>query len=367
MNRISTLGASGYLLFVNLLSFQSTIAQPANTGAKNGSIFTTTGSSSLQFTNPGNVSVSDNNHATVTALLTALSGTSDNVRTSGFNFNIPAGTVINGIQVEIEKSASNISILATITDNSVRLLKAGVATGSNYATSTKWTTTDSYETYGGPNDLWGTTWTTAEVNSSTFGISISTSINGLVTLLPTGRIDHVRVTVYYTHIILPVFIETFTANQGMNNEVFISWKLANREELSGIALQRSTDAAKWSTIYEGLQGKQDSYPDKSNTFTRAYYRLELTTATGHHLYSDVVTVNKGRNELSIYPNPAIDILWIKGVKDGRALRCMDMQGSVHALSFVPDSPSVYQADIRSLHKGLYIISGGERQCLFIKQ
>ena len=74
--------------------------------------------------------------------------------------NIPTTAIIRGIQVDIIRNAS---ATLSLRDEDVFLLKAGVASGTDEAaTGTDWGTTDATATYGGPTDLWGTTWTPAQ-------------------------------------------------------------------------------------------------------------------------------------------------------------------------------------------------------------
>jgi hypothetical protein len=71
--------------------------------------------------------------------------------------------------------------------------------GVSYADPSNWPATDTYFTYGGPTDLWGTTWDLMEVNDSTFGVALATISytcfgNGVPAV---SYIDHIRITVFY--------------------------------------------------------------------------------------------------------------------------------------------------------------------------
>jgi hypothetical protein len=84
-----------------------------------------------------------------------------------------------------------------VVDSVVRLVKAGTVVGDNKAATTAadyWPFSDEVKEYGGSSDLWGTTWTPAEVEAATFGVVISadTGTNW------TARVDHIEMTVYYT-------------------------------------------------------------------------------------------------------------------------------------------------------------------------
>lgn len=110
-------------------------------------------------------------------------------------FTIPAGAVIQGILVEIERSI-NSSSAATVRDAAVRIVKGGVVGATDRSNVSDWTNTEAIFSYGGPTDLWGETWTPADINASNFGAAVAAQ------RLITGnslnaRVDHIKITVYY--------------------------------------------------------------------------------------------------------------------------------------------------------------------------
>ncbi len=145
------------------------------------------------WSNPKNAQISDDAYASVTRLDT-FSDETKNLKTTVFKFNIPNNVKINGIKVDIEKSA----LVNNIKDDSVAILKNNVTSAlSQHKNLTFWSTTDTYTTYGNQNDLWGLTWTPADINNDGFGVSISANIPQ-IGAGETARIDHIRITVYYS-------------------------------------------------------------------------------------------------------------------------------------------------------------------------
>lgn len=109
-------------------------------------------------------------------------------------FSIPTGSTIVGITVEVEARRGG---SGTIIDDTVRLMKVQPTNvGSNKATSTNLPTSDTIRTYGGAADLWGTTWTAAEINASTFGVRVGYTNSGGTT--EDFYADFIRVSVTYT-------------------------------------------------------------------------------------------------------------------------------------------------------------------------
>lgn len=80
---------------------------------------------------------------------------------------LPSGATINGIQVEVEWQVEN----RRVQDLRVQLTKNGTTgIGNNYANNAAWPTTKTITSYGGLTDLWGTSWTAAELQSANFWV-----------------------------------------------------------------------------------------------------------------------------------------------------------------------------------------------------
>jgi hypothetical protein len=129
---------------------------------------------------------------------TGVAGTTHYLKATNFGFAISGGDTIDGIVVEIERKCTHSVLFEYAQDNIVKIVKGGTISGTDKAdTVTKWPTTDAYASYGGAADLWGLSWTASDINDSTFGVVISANIN-LLKLPVVARIDHIRITVYYT-------------------------------------------------------------------------------------------------------------------------------------------------------------------------
>ncbi len=121
------------------------------------------------------------------------------LETKGYGFTIPFTATIDGILVEVEKKGSANS---NMQDNGVMLMKAGNTIGLNYATAATWAFVDTYSSYGGAMDLWGTTWLPSDINDPNFGLAFaSISYTCFGNNNPViSSIDHIRIRVYYTNI-----------------------------------------------------------------------------------------------------------------------------------------------------------------------
>lgn len=150
----------------------------------------------VDWTNTTNIFAADSLYTQ--APLTA-GAVSDYLRATGFGFSIPVGATITGIKVEVKKCQQPWTY-GIVEDLHVYAAKAGAVVGTDHAIPGSWPGVNTYVTYGGAADMWGTTWTPAEINVNLpagFGVLISAQETGGVN--PAGaRIDHVRITVYYT-------------------------------------------------------------------------------------------------------------------------------------------------------------------------
>ena len=122
------------------------------------------------------------------------STTSDDLIGTGFGFAITSTDTINGITLEIsQRDNSGINT----NEQLIRLLKAGVAVGTNKSTGATLNGGLTTVTYGSSADLWGTTWTPADINNANFGAVFvcSTTLSGIGA---SAFVDFFRITVTST-------------------------------------------------------------------------------------------------------------------------------------------------------------------------
>lgn len=144
----------------------------------------TTVGANTDWTNPGNITADDASNATCS--LSALQ-TSDYLLGSSFGFSLSTGSTVNGIDVTVEATHTGDLYVAN-----VALTKNGTSpVGTSESLNVDGTTT-----FGGASSLWGTTWTEAEVEDSTFGVMI----NFAEDLGASGgwQVDYVKVKIHYT-------------------------------------------------------------------------------------------------------------------------------------------------------------------------
>lgn len=190
-------------------------------------------------------------------------------------------------------------------DHAVHLLKAGNPVGDNKANTVAWPTTDTYISYGGPADLWGTTWTVAEVNNNQFGAALSARVQSA-----TARVDHMRATVYWMST-LPVELLDFTARR-TSAGVQLDWATASEQQNSHFIVEHGHDGvaftelarvpgAGWSQVLRTYSALD---PDPMPGIN--YYRLVQVDLDGTTALSPIVAVEWEASGPVVYPNPTPD-------------------------------------------------------------
>jgi hypothetical protein len=138
----------------------------------------------IAWTTPGNAMASDDAYAQAAP----GGGDTNYLHANNFSFNVPPPAEIRGIEVDIERR----SALGTVVDSRVRLVKGGVVGTTDMASGTMWPTTDTVATYGNDSELWGETWTAADINASGFGVVLSVTDGA-----DAAFVDHISITVHY--------------------------------------------------------------------------------------------------------------------------------------------------------------------------
>lgn len=190
-------------------------------------------------------------------------------------------------------------------DNSVRLKKASGLVGTDKTMNgIEWPTTDTYVTYGGAGDLWGTTWNETEINNPSFGAGLSAIVqNG------TANVDHMRITIYTTSI-LPLELVHFGASQ-QDQSIVCDWLTASERNTQSFIVERSADGITFETL-GNIQAAGNSQSMLSYQFTDTnplaginYYRLLMVDLDGGSEYTPIVSENfQSNSAIQLYPNPA---------------------------------------------------------------
>lgn len=108
--------------------------------------------------------------AAVTSLSTSNGTEHDRLVVDDFGFEIPEGATIEGITAVIRHAGGGPT---ECSDQRVRIVKGAAISEEPREKQGYWPVDLTNETYGGQTDLWGETWTPADINSAEFGLAIA--------------------------------------------------------------------------------------------------------------------------------------------------------------------------------------------------
>ena len=256
-----------------------------------------------------NVDGSDDVYSDFSNLNISSNSFTDYLHVNKFQLGVPAGKIITGIEVTVERSDPD----QNTADYSVRILKYDIVTGDEKSTGAAYTATDNEITYGGPTDLWGEIWTDDMINDNGFGIAIAARRIDGSSGSTTGRIDNITITVYYeSPSTLPVSLVSFSAKKN-NKSIDVSWTTDVESYMSHYEIQRSSDGRNFSTI-QTLQSRNSvsraiyTVNDSKPLNGISYYRLRMVETDGSANYSRIASVQFATgNSIAVYPT-----LWKKG-------------------------------------------------------
>ncbi len=180
------------LLLLSMLCWASTAGPASGTASDDGAL----ACNGADWAGKTNLASSDNSYATC-----VLPGASpgDALWISSLGFSVPAGATINGVTVTYERKCSFASSCSTdpVNGGTAQITKtAGTPTGNDKGSATGWATSDVTDSLGSGSDLWGLSWTVAEINAAGFGFY--TVVYNANALARTASLDYLAVTATYT-------------------------------------------------------------------------------------------------------------------------------------------------------------------------
>lgn len=175
------LAAGAAIALALVLSIVAT--QAADTGFRSP---TAEGGNHNEWSIGSNAYASDNQYATET-------GEDDDQSYENFNFGIPGGVIINGIEILIEARSSD----SNGCQAEVRMWSESGDGHSDRRTQSVDGSDDTY-TLGGPNDLWGESWNASDFSNSNFHAEIQYDDASGGNCSGTFYLDLFQVKVYYT-------------------------------------------------------------------------------------------------------------------------------------------------------------------------
>jgi hypothetical protein len=162
--------------------------------------------------------------------------------------------------------------------------------------------------------------------------------------------------------IVPIQLISFTATERVDGKVQLDWSTALEQNIAKYEVEFSTDGLRYATIGETTTNTNKKYVllhSQAQKGATNYYRLKIIDANGTVTYSVVRTVKLGAAiSVSIYPNPATNILNIKYNKTGIQqlnINIYDEQGRLVKTEQRNNPGSLITIDTKMLTNGFYVV------------
>lgn len=230
--------ALGFLLFCTNTAYALTQTRLPTAAADCTSV---AGIGTIAWGNPGRAISSNNSYATAT-----VDGTTTRyLQCLRYGFTIPLTATIDGITVEAERRSNRITDGGS-RDAAMRLVQGGTIGSTDRSTATTYTNGDVTEAHGGAGDLWGLTWTPADINAVNFGTAFAATKPSSAGNSHTISVDMLRITVTYTPDTTPPTVSSLTrADPNPSAAATVSWDVVFSEAVTGV------DTADFSLIQGG--------------------------------------------------------------------------------------------------------------------
>lgn len=179
---------------------------------------------------------------------------------------------------------------------------------------------------------------------------------------------------------LPIGLIRFEASAIDNTAVELNWETSSEQDNDYFVIERSADGFDgWEDILQVDGAGNSETPRTYSAIDEfpldgiSYYRLKQVDFNGQQRIHDTESVlidNSGASELVIFPNPATDLLTIKGdlvsLSTFELLNPMGQNVRLNVHSYKQDDGSMV-LDVSTLKAGVYLVKNGAEVYSFIKQ
>lgn len=174
-------------------------------------------------------------------------------------------------------------------------------------------------------------------------------------------------------VILPVTLVDFKAEL-IDREVKLNWETASEQNSDYFVIERSLNTQNWEEVTTQKAANNSNSTinyedyDKSPYPGGSYYRLKIVDNDGSFTTSNIVAINWKQNELNIFPNPASNILSIRGKSIGE-IAIIDVTGKdvTQQTTILNSSSNFVQINIETLTQGLYFVNCKNEVYQIVKQ
>ncbi|MEO9805748.1 MAG: T9SS type A sorting domain-containing protein [Reichenbachiella sp.] len=318
----------------------------------------TSGNVTVQVSNAC-ATVSTNLAVTNTACQQFFGGNND-----GQDDEASCSTTLNGVGTGL--TIGTISGPSSFCDNSNETFSINVTAGAadNFLwTGPTGTTVASQQIDGYANLLFGNTSGNVTVQVSNACATVSTNLavtNTACTNSFGGNGDGFAYTISSSSISLPVELIFFQATVE-DKSVKLEWSTASETDNDYFLIERSSNLHDWKPLGKtkgvGNSSIQVDYTDYDTSPYPglSYYRLKQVDFDGSTSYSEVVSVIINSHNLSIYPNPAHNLVYIQLRSNQPTLLSVTNISGTTLLKTQPATTDLIPIDLSNMKSGIYFI------------
>ncbi len=166
-----------------------------------------------------------------------------------------------------------------------------------------------------------------------------------------------------TNIALPLELIDFKGFMNDRKSILI-WQIENATHIKGFDIEKSTLGNRFTKIGFVPFTEQKQYNFSENESEGGYYRLKILENSGQFTYSNVIFIeNHVTNQLTIFPNPTADKLFIRSddLQKATLFTIMNHLGQIILKGdALPES-----IDLQSFTKGIYWLKVNQQTVKFI--
>lgn len=153
---------------------------------------------------------------------------------------------------------------------------------------------------------------------------------------------------------LPVTWLGIQAQWQNTTQAKVSWQVSEQQNVKEYIVQHSVNGTAYTDVCTVAASTQTQYSCIVAANEKNYYRVMELDNDGKKMYSKIVTLQaNGQSILTVYPNPARNILYIDGLQNYRSIEVTDMMGRiVLKQTLLSGARSI---NVGSLSKGSYLL------------
>lgn len=170
-------------------------------------------------------------------------------------------------------------------------------------------------------------------------------------------------------VVLPVKLVSFNVRKNKSGGIYLEWKVVWENDTDYYEIQRSTDGVAFEAIVRIeslniLETHVYEYTDYQSLEGTNYYRIKQVDLDGNYSFSPIRMI-KNIPGVSLFPNPATDVLYINGYALGQEVKVTSSDG-VEVMDRIRRIGDRKGIGLTNYKDGLLILEIGGRQFKIVK-